>query len=149
MRGIRKFIILSAVLLSVVLPLTAQALVLFYSWPPYSCVSSMAGFNLSGQQNGYRLTGPVYVPLPGYSAALSDIRSNFSQPQEAEATLTLIPPSNILNRYALPRLAVVPPIWIDASFVFPVPLRKLTIHIANLVNRFDTKITCLLTGATQ
>src|ERR1700757_4336054 len=107
----KKFAVIIAILLSFALLVKARGQVLFYSsLPPYSCASSVAGFNLSVQQNVYRLTGPVYVPLPGYSASLSAVSFSSSQPVNAAATLTLIPPSNIVNRYALPRLAVVPPL---------------------------------------
>ena len=145
----KRYATLVAILLSFAPLTTARGLALFYSWPPYSCTSNMAGFNLTVQRDAYRLTGPLYVPRPGYAAAFSDVRFIPGVPHDAEATLTLIPPSNILTQYALRPLTVVPPLWIDVSFVAAAPIHKLTIFIANPVNRFDTQITCLLTGAIQ
>jgi hypothetical protein len=123
-----------------------------FQWiPPYDCYSTMMGFNLiAAGQNVYRLNGPIYVPLPGYSVSLSPLKYSFRSSADAEATLTLIPPpSNIMNKYDLPRLAVVPPLWIDIGFVADVPLRKLTIIIDSPVDHFNKHITCLLTGYTQ
>ena len=147
----KKYAVIFAVVLSFLLLAKARGQALFFSsgLPPYSCASSVAGFNLTAQGEGYRLTGALYVPLPGYSASISAVSFPPNQPQDPVATLTLIPPSNIINRYALPRLAVVPPLLIDYSFPSAVPVHKLTVYIVNPVNRFDTQITCLLTGATQ
>ena len=150
----KKFIILIVALLLFTLPQPAQAGLLFYSWvpsytwlPPYNCASNVAGFSLMPLQGVYRLTGPVYVPLPGYTYTVSPVTFDAANPADAEATLTLIPPSNTIGR--LGALTVVPPLFVDYSFSSTVPVRRLTVFIANPVNRFDTQITCLLTGATQ
>jgi hypothetical protein len=146
-------IILAALLFST-LPYSARAGVLFYpeapsyTWlPPYSCASDVAGFMLTPLRGVYRLTGPAYVPLPGYTYTMSPVTFDAANPVDAEATLTLIPPSNTIVR--LPPLTVVPPLWVDYSFSSTVPVRRLTVLIANPVNRFDTQITCLQTGETQ
>jgi hypothetical protein len=144
----KKFAVTIFILLLFILSVPARALVLYYSLSPYTCASTMAGFNLMQQQNVYRLTGPVYVPVPGYTVSLSTINFPAGPPGDGEAILTLTPPPNT-SRYSLPPLAVVPPLWVDYSFFYPAPIHRLTVYIDNPVNRFDTKITCLVTGATQ
>ncbi len=145
----KKFAVVIAAMLLLAPPVPAQALVLTYSLSPYNCASTMAGFNLIPQTNFYRLSGPVYVPLPGYSASLSVINFTVGPRLDGEATLTLMPPPNFISRYSLPPLAVVPPLWVDYSFFYPAPIHKLTIYIDNPVNRLDTRITCLIAGAAQ
>ncbi len=127
-------------------PTAAHAQFVYQSGlPPYSCTAG--GFNLGYQQNAYRLTGPIYAPLPGYTYTLSAIRFNTFMPN-GDATLTLIAPPNTVH-LPLPPLMVVPPLWIDYNFYSAVPIHKLTIYINNPVNRIDKKITCLVTGAAQ
>jgi hypothetical protein len=148
-RLMKKFSVILATVLFFVLPDSAHGQTLPYSWvPPYSCTAPLGQFFLSRQQNVYRLTGPIYVALPGLSYALSPL--NFpSARSEGEVTLTLLKPANIINRYSLPPLTVVPPLWVDYSFSSDVLLRKLTIYINNPFDRINTKITCLIAGATQ
>ena len=146
----KKCAIVISFLSLLALPSPAHAVALFYSLSPYNCVSMIAGFNLMQQQNIYRLSGPVYVPLPGYSATLGPISFSAGPQLNGEATLTLMPPTNFISsRYSLSPPAVVPPLWVDYSFFYPAPIHKLTIYIDNPVNRFDTKITCLIAGASQ
>ena len=149
-RPMKKIAILALLLLTMTWNMPRGQAYEFTWIPPYDCYSTMMGFNLiASGQNNYRLKGPMYVPLPGYSISLSPLQYSFRSSAEAEATLTLIPPPSNINKYDLPRLAVVPPLWIDISFVADVPLRKITFNIDSPVDHFDKHITCLLTGYTQ
>jgi hypothetical protein len=138
-----------ALILSCIAFPCADAGVTYFGYAPYNCTSTVAGFNLTPVPDGYILTGALYVPYPGYQATISAVNFSRARPQDAEATLTLIPPAHILTQYALRPLTEVPPVPINYGFSSTVPIHRLTISIANPVNRFDTQITCLPTGVSQ
>ncbi len=143
----KKFAVAIVAILFLALPGPARGAVSYYPMiapliSPYSC--SATGFSLTKQQNTYRLLGPVYVPLAGYTSALSTI--TFNTPANGQATLTLIAPQNTIN----PRpLSVVPPFWVDYSFVSDAPIRELTIYINKPFTGNGAPITCLQTGVIQ
>jgi hypothetical protein len=144
----KKIVVLIAVLVLFALPDMAHAAVSYYPViapliSPYSC--TMTGFNLTKQQNIYRLTGPVYPPQPGYTSVLSAITFNTPAPY-GEATLTLIPPQKTMNRNSLFN---VPPLWIDYSFVLATPVQRLTIYMNMPFKGNNTPVTCLQTGVIQ
>jgi hypothetical protein len=144
----KKFAVLIASLMLFALPVPARGAVSYYPMvvpliSPYSC--TMTGFSLTKQQNIYRLTGPVYVPVPGYTSALSAITFNTPAP-DGIAALTLVAPQNTIN----PRpLSMVPPLWIDYSFVLATPIRRLTIYMNMPFKGNNTPVTCLQTGVIQ
>ena len=140
----------SAAILVVILsftPLTkARGGLELFGLRPYSCTAG--GFNLDVAQNSYRLTGGLYPPLSGYTYTFAGLKA-IPTLQESEVTLTLIEPAHIIGLSELPRLAVVPPLWVDYSFYSNVYLHKLTIFLNEPFTHIDTKITCLQTGTTQ
>lgn len=111
--------------------------------PMYTC--SVAGFTLAPVVPGtYAMSGPFYVPLPGYTYTVSPLRPMAFRP-EGQFTLTLVPPPRQLVSVA-PR-GVVPPLWTYAVFSSPVPLHKLVVYINKPFIMGDRFITCRITGA--
>lgn len=142
----KKLIAIIALLLSAP---HAEAAVYYSGYAPYNCTSTVTGFYLEPVPGGYDFMGEVYVPRPGYQAVMSDVSFNPARPNDAQATLTLIPPANIMNSYALKPLTEVPPVPVNYTFTSRVPIHRLTVAIANPVNRFDTQVTCLPTGVSE
>lgn len=145
----KKFIAIFAVVFISALLASASGQVLYYSGiQPYSCTAPVGQFHLTPLQNVYRLTGSIYVPLPGYTYTISPVAFPSVQP-DAEAILTVVGPQNRISRYQLPPLTVVAPIWVDYSFISNVPIRKFTLYLNNPFDRINTRIVCLAAGVTQ
>jgi len=139
----KKIAIILAALFVLALPQPARAVLYYTVLPPYSC--SIPGFNLVKQQGTYFFTGSVYVPIPGYTYAVSPLVFTPGLPGDLAVTLTLQPPATSVPQ----RLLVVPPLGVNYSFLSTVPVRSLTVYIANTVNTSRTLISCRPTGAPQ
>jgi hypothetical protein len=151
----KKYTVIFAAVLFFALLASASGQVLYYSWapsyssiPPYSCTAPVGQFFLTPEQNAYRLTGPIYVSLPGYTYTISPVVFPSALPN-AEATLTVLAPQRVITQYQLPRLAEVAPMWVDFSFISNVHVHKFTLYLNNPFDRINTKIVCLVAGATQ
>lgn len=100
--------------------------------PFFICANE--GFYLTQQGNSYHLTGPLYVPGPGYEFTLSDITVN--EQGIARGNVSFKAPEEQKKQFVTPALNV------DTVFSADTQVQRLHISIDKNWNWGDERIVC-------